>query len=139
MATKRQGVNQWEYYRTTDRADGFQFSEYNDGIHYRAKLYWAPADFRDPNCKEKRPYLVMFISPSGHMNSFGNYPEEIRHAGYVGESRPRRNWAELCKIAERITTDKLRNECKVAIEAHNDMLANGYEFKNGVYYKSQVA
>ncbi len=139
MAAKKQGVNQWWHYRTTDRADGFECREFYNGAHYRAKLYWAPAEFRNPKDGKKRPYLAMRISPSGKMNSFGNYPDEFIHAGYVGEERPRRNWQALCEIAERITTEKLRHECEVAIEAHNDMLAKGYTFENGAYYKNNVA
>ena len=129
---QRKSVGIWNPYRTTDRADGFQTSFYRDGVSYRCKLYWAPADFTRPDEGGKRAYLV--INFGGTMNSFGHYEGELRTAGYVGDVQPRRNYKKLCEIAERATEDKLVAVTKDTQLYHELMLAHGCTYEHGCYY-----
>ncbi len=132
----RQGVGQWGHYRTTDGADGLETSDYYEGKHYRAKLYWAPSDFTDAECPTKRAYLVMWVSPSGHMNMYGRYEDEVSAATYLGDERTRRNWKELCGIAATLPVERMRNACENAIKNHKARLAEGYTYRNGFYSKA---
>ena len=134
MAQKK-SVGIWHPYRTTDRADGFETSFHRDGTSYRCKLYWAPADFANSDAGGKRAYLV--INFGGKMNSFGQYVGELRTAGYVGDERPRRNYKELCEIAERATEDKLVALTEDAKWVHERMLAHGCTYEHGAYYFPQ--
>lgn len=133
---QKQGIGMWHHYRTneTPKADGLETSFMEHGMHYRARLYWAPADFTKPNEGNKRPYVVVWLSPSGKMNSFGNYEDELRAASYVGEERPRRSWKELLKVAESICTDRIIKAADGMLRYHNAMLAEGCRYEHKSYY-----
>lgn len=133
---KKQGVGMWSHYRTneTPKADGLQTSFTSNGMHYRAKLYWAPVDFTKPDEGNKRPYVSLWVSPSGKVNSFGRYEDELRAANYVGDERPRRNWKELLKVAETIDSDRLVRASARLLRYHEAMLAEGCTYQHMSYY-----
>ncbi len=131
MATKKQGVGIWEHYHTTDRADGFEYWGHIDGHRVHAKLYWAPADWSNPDKGGRCPYVVVLFD--GEMNSFGRYENELRTAGYVGDERPRRNWNELCKVAETIDEGKLAEWIDDKLFVHEQLIAHGCTYEFGCY------
>ena len=133
MAQKN-GVGIWNHCRTTDRADGFETSFRSEGRHYRAKLYWAPADFTSPDKGGKRAYVVVWVSLSGKMNRFGNYEDEVRYAGYIGDEVKRRNWNRLCEIADGIGFDEVIGMAAEVLRYHEAMLAHGCAYEHGAYY-----
>ena len=138
MANKN-GVGIWNHYRTseTPKADGLETSFRHDGMHYRARLYWAPEDFRNPDEGGKCPYVVVWVSPSGKMNSFGNYEDELRISTYVGEVRPRRNWNELCRVAQEMGVERLMELADAALWKHEYLLDQGCTYDHGAYYFPQ--
>lgn len=133
---QKQGVGIWHHYKTneTPSADGLETSFTAYGHHYRARLYWAPADFSKPHDKPKRPYVVVWLSPSGKMNSFGRYEDELRAGNYVGEVRPRRNWKELLEVGEGIDTERIVKAGEGMLKYHEAMVAEGCTYQNGAYY-----
>lgn len=112
----KNGVGIWKHYRTTDRADGFKTTFKSDGNSCRAKLYWAPADFADPDNSGRRPYLVVWAKVGD---------DELRSARYVGKERPHRSWDELSTLAESIDKDELIEVVADTIWYHNEMLGHG--------------
>lgn len=133
---KKQGVGIWHHYRTneTPKADGLETSFTSNGMHYRARLYWAPVDFTNPDKCNKRPYVSLWLSPSGHMNSFGQYEDELHAGNYVGEERARRNWNELLKVGEEIDSERLVRASAKLLRYHEAMLAEGCTYQNKSYY-----
>ena len=120
----------WHKYRTNEnpKADGLATSFTAYGRHYRAKLYWAPADFSNPYEKAKQPYLVVWVSPDGEPEN------ELRVARYVGQKRPRRSWKRLLEIGEHIDTARVIEEAAWRLKYHEAMLAEGCTHQNGAYY-----
>ena len=130
---KKMGVGIWRHYRTTDSADGLETSFSHGVYHYRCKLYWAPADFSQPNKGGRRMYLVIDFA-TGRMDRYGRYDTELRTAGYVGEVKPRRNYKLLCDTAQRIDEGKLVELTGDTMLYHEQMLAHGCTYEHGCYY-----
>lgn len=135
MATKKHGVGIWEHYRTseTPRADGLMFVGEVCGYRTNAKLYWAPADFRNPDRGAKRPYVAMWFWLDDELDWNGCHVNELRNSEYVGDERPRRNWKELCAIGEKLGTEYLEELVWYALHRHEAYLAAGFTFENKTY------
>lgn len=133
---RKEGVGIWHHYRTneTPKADGLETSFTSNGMHYRARLYWAPADMADPTNTHKQPYVSVWLSPSGKMNSFGQYDDELHAGNYVGKERSRRNWKELLEIGRTIDSDRLVKAAERMLRYHEAMLAEGCTYQHKSYY-----
>ena len=135
MATKK-GVGIWEHYRTseTPKADGLRFVGEVCGYKTEARLYWAPADFRDPDHSGKQPYVSMWFWLDNELDWMGNHVNELRNSEYVGDERPRRNWKELCAIGETRGIKYLEELVWYALHRHEAYLAAGFTFENKTHY-----
>lgn len=138
MAATKNGVGIWQHYRTneTPKADGLMFKGNVNGENVEARLYWAPADWSNPDKGNKRPYVVVKVY-RGSMDRYGDYEQELRWDNYVGDERPRRNWRELVAIGEGFGMDELEEYVSNAIWYHETMLDLGCTYKHKTYYFPQ--
>lgn len=133
--TKQQGVGIWEHYRTneTPKADGLMFRGEVLGESVEARLYWAPADWRNPNECGKRPYVVVKVF-RGEYDSWTGYEYEFRWDNFLGDERPRRNWKALLGYGSEFGMERLEEYVDNAIWYHEEMIANGCVYENHTYY-----
>jgi len=138
MAATKNGIGIWQHYRTNEkqRADGLIFKgRVNDEL-VEARLYWAPADWRNPDGSGKRPYVVVKVF-RGEFNSFTGYEYELRWDSYLGDERPRRNWKELLAIGEKFGMEQMEEYVSNAIWYHETMLDLGCTYECHTYYFPQ--
>lgn len=122
-------MNKWENYKTNERpsAKGFKYQGYEGGVSYEVKLYWAPADWNNPNEKGKRAY-INFRCKMGKMNSFGQYETEFTHGQYVNdEVLPRRDHRKLTALLDKYPGDTISRIVDGLIAHHYELMEQGFK------------
>lgn len=135
MAEKK-GIGIWNHYRTseTPKADGLMFRGFVNDELVEARLYWAPADWSNPDGSGKLPYVVVKVF-RGEFNSFTGYEQELRWDAYLDdEVVPRRNWKKLLSYGEGFGMDELEEFVDNAIWYHETLVSLGCTYAHHAYY-----